>query len=82
MNTLLAQAALHLALRNESYRILALEYYFRAVSELRHYLETNTVQIDEVNVCLAALGLCIFEVSGFQVILSSIFILEPRYPMS
>ncbi|RDW64753.1 hypothetical protein BP6252_10404 [Coleophoma cylindrospora] len=65
METLLAQAALHLAGRDASYRVLALDYQLRAVSELRHYLAASYGPVDETNVCLAALGLCIFE-SHFQ----------------
>jgi hypothetical protein len=66
MSTLLAQAALHLSVRNESYRVFALEYYAQAILGLRGYLGTNSVEFDAINVSLAALGLCIFEVGGIQ----------------
>ncbi|RDW68521.1 hypothetical protein BP5796_09178 [Coleophoma crateriformis] len=49
METLLAQAALHLAGRDASYRVLALDYQLRAVSELRHYLAANRGHVDETN---------------------------------
>lgn len=53
-----------MAVENKSYRAVALECHIQAVAQLDEHLEANTSQFDEMNVSLAALGMCIFEVGN------------------